>query len=484
MDIPLSSALGAPVVAGLEPSKTMRAALSDLDVRFEPQTMPPQARILLRMETSTGQPLDRRTIATCWHRPPYTLTLRLARYEPGSTVAEGIDEAVIGTRGTRDEFRLHLERTAALLVRDAIMGRSRGPCGPNLSSPNLSSPKLGSPKLGGPHLDGPHLDGRHLGSPDLRAASKRGRRLGGRLDHLRSRWSQRFMSEWWSLGVTATGMADIVANAGLGRVTWLSPQKGEAYLADPFPWFGTDRILCEEMPMTGGHGRIVAVSIEGQARSSETILQDAHHHSYPCTFSEAGFTYMLPEATEPGATVLYRLLPNGRLESVCTIDPKRRLGDATLFRHDGLYWIACSDPDIGAYDSLCLLYAEQLHGPWQSHRLNPVRIDVRGARPAGSVFRIGDTLYRPGQNCAATYGAGVTIHTVDVLTPEIYRETPVVALWPDPDGPFPHGLHTLNSDGTRTWIDGKRFVLDWPTLWDKVARRLRVRRLQSAGQPA
>jgi hypothetical protein len=181
---------------------------------------------------------------------------------------------------------------------------------------------------------------------------------------------------------------------------------------------------------------------------------------------------------------LYRLEGDGQLHPVSRVAPQRRLSDPTLFRHDGRYWIACADLDFGAHDSLCLLHATCLEGPWQSHRLNPVRIDIRGARPAGNVFRVGDALFRPGQNCAATYGGGITLYRIDALTPDDYQETAVASLLPDRNGPFPHGLHTLVNDGTHTWVDGKRFVLDWTVLSQKLRRRLWSRPEPRLEQPA
>jgi hypothetical protein len=69
-------------------------------------------------------------------------------------------------------------------------------------------------------------------------------------------------------------------------------------------------------------------------------------------------------------------------------------------------------------------------------------------------------LFRPAQDCAETYGAGIAIHEVRTLTETDFREEQVAQLRPDRNGPFPHGLHTLVHDGARFWVDGKRFVLD------------------------
>jgi hypothetical protein len=88
------------------------------------------------------------------------------------------------------------------------------------------------------------------------------------------------------------------------------------------------------------------------------------------------------------------------------------------------------------------------------------------------VFEHAGRLIRPGQDCAATYGAAVALHEIEVLTPNDFRERLLTVLRPDPAGPFPHGAHTLCHDGERFWLDGKRFVFDPSVLTRKILRRL------------
>jgi hypothetical protein len=198
------------------------------------------------------------------------------------------------------------------------------------------------------------------------------------------------------------------------------------------------------------------------------VLDDGYHHSYPCTFRDGDTAYCVPEATERGATLIHRLDHDGRLTPVADPAPHCRLADPTLFHWNGVYWLACTDLDMGAHDNLCLLYASAVTGPWTPHARWPVKIDVRCARPAGMVFSAGGRLYRPAQDCAATYGAAVAIHEILTLDQAEFRESLVTVLRPDPDGPFPHGLHTLVHDGERFWLDGKRFVFDLGLLRRKV----------------
>ncbi|HXT81454.1 MAG TPA: hypothetical protein VN702_17960 [Acetobacteraceae bacterium] len=440
------------IIAGLEPTGTVRRAFADRGIAdsalsFQPDLRLPCGKTVLRLERDSGELLNRAgTLRAVWHRPPYAVRLRLVRYDAGSAVPLVLDEAVVGTRGAFTEFVQGTERVAVQLLADALCGSGR-----RFSDAESSYSAL------------PPVSG-----------------MDGCFDHLRARWADRLRSEWWSLGFTSRSPREILRAGSLGTVQWLAPALGTAYCADPFPWPGTGKVLCEEMPLTGGHGRIVVLTErDGVFRHDGVVLEDGEHHSYPCIYRENNETFLLPETTSRGGTMLYRVSDGYSLTPICAVAEGRRLADPTLFRHEGRYWIACTDLDFGSHDNLVLLYADHLDGPWHSHPVAPARIDIRGARPAGSPFVVDGVLFRPAQDCAATYGGGIAINRIDVLTPQAFQESPVLRLLPDVGGPFPHGLHTFVSDGARTWIDGKRFVLDWPTLRQKLEARLRRRR--SAG---
>jgi hypothetical protein len=418
------------LLAGVDSTGIVDAALADPALNdvilphLEPACSAPCDALLWRLETAGGDSLNQPGLLRgFWHRPPYAMTIRLVQYQPGSAAAQILDEGTLGTRGPYAPFKAAADRLAMRFVRDAALGRARGPAG---SVP--AGPPYGLP---------------------------------GWLDAIRATWRDRLMAEWWSLGSTAAPLGQVMAGAGLGDVTWYRPKAGSRYLADPFPWPGTNRILCEEMPLAGGIGRIVSVTETGGALTPPTVLlDDGQHHSYPSTLDDSGVVYCVPEATQRGATRIHRLDHDGKLIPICDAAPHARLADPTLFQWNGKYWLACTDLDLGGHDNLCLLYASSITGPWTPHQRWPVKIDVRGARPAGMPFKTDGRLFRPGQDCAATYGAAVAIHEVLELTETDFRESLVTTLRPDSSGPFPHGLHTLVHDGDRFWLDGKRFVVD------------------------
>jgi hypothetical protein len=430
------------VVSGIDSSEIVDAALGDTALteavmpRFEPACTPPCDAVLWRLETSSGASLNHAgTLSRYWHRAPYALTVRLVQYQPGSTTPEILDEATLSTRGSRKGFKASVDRAAMRFVRDAALGRGRGPAG--------------APPA-------PEAHG-----------------LPGWLDSVRATWHERVMAEWWSIGTTAAPLERVLSGGGLGDVTWYRAKAGHRYLADPFPWPGTDRILCEEMPLSGGVGRIVAVADAGGVLAPPTVLlDDGYHHSYPCAFREGDTVYCVPESTQRGATLIHRLDDDGRLTPICDVAPHARLADPTLFRWNGLYWLGCTDLDVGGHDNLCLLHASAITGPWTPHAIWPVKIDIRGARPAGMLFNVDGRLFRPGQDCASTYGSAVAVHEIHTLTETEFRESLVTVLRPDRSGPFPDGLHTLVHDGERFWLDGKRFVLDLGLFRQKLMGRL------------
>jgi hypothetical protein len=429
------------VLAGIGGSEIVEAALTDSAMteaallRFEPACTPPCDALLWRIETAAGKAVNEPgLLARQWHRRPYAMTMRLVQYQPGSVEPEVLDEWTLGTRGPYASFAAAVDRLAMRLARDAAMGRARGPSG---SIPSVAD--------GG---------------------------LPGWLDAFLGKWHDRLMVEWWSIGSTTAPIDQVLSGGGLGEVAWHRIKAGSRYLADPFPWPGTGRVLCEEMPLTDGVGRIVAVAEAGGTLTPPVVLlDDGYHHSYPCTLQDGETVYCVPESTQRGATRIHRLDDDGRLLPICDVAPHARLADPTLFRWNGLYWLGCTDLDLGGHDNLCLLYATAITGPWTAHARWPVKIDIRGARPAGMVFNVAGRLYRPGQNCAATYGAAVAIHEVLTLTETEFHEALVTELRPDRSGPFPHGLHTLVHDGERFWIDGKRYVLDLGLFWKKLAGR-------------
>ena len=124
--------------------------------------------------------------------------------------------------------------------------------------------------------------------------------------------------------------------------------------------------------------------------------------------------------------------------------------------HDGKVWAFTLIEGYTKNTELHLFYSETYDGPWTAHPLNPVKSNIRSARPAGTPFVHEGKLYRPSQDCASHYGSAITVNEVLVMTETEFREAEAFRVEPLADSAYPYGLHTLSQVGDATLIDGAR----------------------------
>lgn len=236
------------------------------------------------------------------------------------------------------------------------------------------------------------------------------------------------------------------------RFTLLWPPEGCNY-ADPFlfEWHEQTYVFFESWKRDGGKGSIWCAELDanGAPTSPRQVLARDYHLSYPFVFEWQGEIYMLPESWDNGTIEVYRAnnFPwEWRLASSLF---NFRAVDSTLLEHDGKLWLFTAGVG-GAKDTegteLSIFFADSLFGKWRAHPKNPVVCDVRSARPAGSVFRLGDTLVRPAQDGSVEYGHAITLNQIEVLSETDYREVPFATIQPDRI-PGIHATHTVNQEG-------------------------------------
>jgi hypothetical protein len=267
----------------------------------------------------------------------------------------------------------------------------------------------------------------------------------------------------WNIAVVDQPIASFLHSRPTS-VRWLAPTKRSELRADPFAFVhgGQQRILCEHFSYHDNRGYIVALNPDEDAAATRVDIgpQPPVHMSYPYLLYEQGRLLCLPESSEAKEVACYELqrFPD-RWVRVATLLRSEAIVDATVFRHGEYWWLAGSEvAPKGANCELHLWYAQAVSGPWHAHPGNPVKIDVRSSRPGGTPFLHDGVLYRPAQDCSNTYGARVIINRVHTLTPIAFHEESVATLAPDPNGPYPDGLHTLSQFGDLTLIDGKRRI--------------------------
>ena len=260
------------------------------------------------------------------------------------------------------------------------------------------------------------------------------------------------------------GSPDDVPHVARGGFRHLVPPP-DRFWADPFPVCCSDRyfVFVEQYlyQERKAHIAVLEIGRDGSWTQPVAVLERPYHLSYPFVFRWRGDYFMYPEARESGAVELYRAtsfpfaweLEARVLANVRAVDP-------TIAEIDGRWWMfanvareGMSDPSRWD-DELHLFHAPTPLGPWTPHRRNPVKSDLRGARPAGRLYRVNGALYRPAQDCSERYGQAMTINRIVRITPDEFQEVVASEIRPR----WATGLlrtHTINAASGLTVIDGE-----------------------------
>jgi hypothetical protein len=268
------------------------------------------------------------------------------------------------------------------------------------------------------------------------------------------KWRNTLYREQWALAYQQ-GAGDQLE---IGAFRRLMPP-ADRFWADPFPvQVGNEYyIFHEEMLFSTGKGTIVLTVVNDTAApvaQCVPILETDCHLSYPFVFAWDGDFFMIPETASRRQVELYRCVAfpaRWKLERVLLSG--LRAFDSTAAFLFGRWWLFAN---VAAYgpgtDELHLFHADSPLGPWISHRSNPIKGDVRSARPAGRIFENDGQVYRPAQDCSRHYGYAVSLNRILQLDPERYEELEVSRITPN-GSPSVAGVHTFNRVGNLTVID-------------------------------
>ncbi len=268
--------------------------------------------------------------------------------------------------------------------------------------------------------------------------------------------------EQWNVGLIEAPIASLLEQPSRLAVRWLCTPGPAEFFADPFGVIRHGRltVLCEHLDYHVGRGVIVSVTPGDETPVSPVVLtpKPVVHLSYPYLLEHAAHLYCIPETHQAREVSLYELqrFPQ-EWKRVATLVTGAPLIDATVCTYQGRWWLFSTMPaSKGANAELHLWHADSLTGPWQPHRGNPVKIDVRSARPAGTPFLKDGVLYRPAQDCSRAYGGRVVINRVHQLDEKSFREEPVATVGPEHFTPYNDGVHTVSSVGELTLVDARR----------------------------
>lgn len=281
-------------------------------------------------------------------------------------------------------------------------------------------------------------------------------------------WARLFRHLQWNIGILRVPVESLLRSGGYhdGDIEWFPLGDRHGFLADPFGVIrdGTLHILCEQFSYHSGKGTICSLihTDQGFTRNPEPVMEHAVHLSYPFMVEDHGDIYCIPESSNADEVALFRADEFPRTWSkVCVLVEHVAGVDPTVFHHEGRWWLMCTQKGREVETALWIWHAPALAGPWTAHTRNPVKTDVRSARPGGMPFVREGVLFRPAQDCSRAYGWRIVVQKVTALTPSEFVEEPVAVVEASPHSRFPLGRHTLTPVGDVVLVDGHRAIFVW-----------------------
>ena len=237
------------------------------------------------------------------------------------------------------------------------------------------------------------------------------------------------------------------------RVGKLFNDKKWKFKADPFYLESENSLFLEKFNYLLGRGEIAKFNLDTSKLSnlkSDTNL----HFSYPCVFEYNDSVYLIPEGAQNNCIKIYKKNSDDSLSEVVTVVENFAGIDPSIVEHNGLWYIFATDGLVGSNSHLNIYYSENPLTSWKEHSLNPVKINVRSSRGGGEIFKEGDSIIRPTQNCYPIYGTSLTFNKIEDLTPSKFKEI-VVGEVEVPKNSKYKGIHTFSRNKDSYVIDLK-----------------------------
>ncbi len=275
------------------------------------------------------------------------------------------------------------------------------------------------------------------------------------------KYYSKFFFKQYSIGIVEDTLEEIIRQKKTTfTFEWMPAGHYSSSIADPFVFAsgnGKINILAEKFTTGNMDGKICLLSYSKTSGFSapEIIFDDGDHLSYPFIFEENDKMYvLLTELT--GALLCYEYdRKEKRLFNKRTI-LNFPLIDATVLHLNNKYWLFGTFEEKSKAGKLYIYYADNFVGPYLPHSGNPVKNSIKSSRGAGAFIKVDGNFYRPSQNCSNYYGEAVVINKLVTLNESEFEEEGYMTITTDKKNEFRFGIHTINSIGKFTVVDGQK----------------------------
>jgi len=268
------------------------------------------------------------------------------------------------------------------------------------------------------------------------------------------------IGEEWNIGVLYQPISSLLTDGNSVNVRWLpTPAEGSQRM-QPFGYMDhEDRLTALYIKVDGRDGKwsIARVRPKGDnvLKRSRLLMDLRPGNGYPYVVPGKEGPLVVIGSHEDRATALYRFDQAGEALEPARVLLDRVLCSPTLFQHEGKWWLLGTCPDAPDAELLAF-HADRPEGPFTSHRHNPLKLDLRSARPAGTPFVEGGQLYRPALDASVPLQPSIVIQCVDLLSTDRFVEHAFRRVPLYNGTAYPHGTRTICAMGDVTLVDGLR----------------------------
>lgn len=264
----------------------------------------------------------------------------------------------------------------------------------------------------------------------------------------------------WRVGVVPLPISEFMQQPDIPPVTWLpAPDKG-GYYAAPFGFLYDQKlyIISQYFQHHTQKGRLqlfVYNSITLEMERNVTVMEFNVSLSWPSLFQKDGNIYCVPSVNDRNRVELYQFDVQQELfvfERVLMDNIPAR--NSVLCYHQEKWWLfytLAPTQDVNLY----LASAESLYDEFIEHQGNPVKTDVRNARPAGAIQYVDGELWRPALDCSVS-GGGICMNKITWLDSKAFTEELLYTIHAPSAWPAHRAMGTINGVGDFTLVDVRR----------------------------
>lgn len=291
---------------------------------------------------------------------------------------------------------------------------------------------------------------------------------------------QLFSAELWNVGFVHKHPSELIqSKLSKDDITWLKKPRPHHFYADPFVYKHDNRItvLYEDFNYKKFKGSINYQVFDAKSRrlsETDTLLKRDYHLAYPYLIRAENELFFVPESADSGRIDLYKITPVSREVTFVRTLLEIEGVDPTLFHHNNKWWLFFTRKQ-SSNTHLYVYYADKIDADFKPHGNNPVKTDIRSARPAGNLFYFNRKWVRPAQDCSVRYGRKIVFNEIVRLDEEIFNEKILGELTMPENSKYNKGLHTISFDDEITVVDAKRYVFNIYNLIYQLRKSLKKR---------